>query len=102
MEFDALRSYKQEFFDLYGELLTVAHDTGCKYLITDRATARVMEVRTAADLTGSDESADWLSLSSVMLSIQREAEESDDCCEIYHRAAYLASRASVITQKMRR
>lgn len=103
LSIDIIRSYKQEFYNLYGELITVAMATGCKHLIPDNATSRIISLRLADEIGGSSDIADWMGITAMMLDIQRNAEASDgDCCEIYHRAEYLASRAQAIAQKMRR
>jgi hypothetical protein len=98
---DVLSMYKNEFFDVFGELLTVAVDSGDGYLIADDTTRRVMKLRTMAFVDEADSYFEWHCMAVMLLLTQMRAETAG-ADELYHRAAFLVARAADISKKMRR
>ncbi len=103
---DVIPLYKEEFFDLYGELLTaiLELEKKCSFDAVDafckRVTEKVMQVRTAF-LSGIDTHFEWLSLCTRMILLKRLAEESG-YNEVALRAEMLGLRAMTIAEKVKR
>ncbi|MEW5745250.1 MAG: hypothetical protein AB1805_07440 [Nitrospirota bacterium] len=109
--FDPLQSYKQAYFELYGELLAAVrearergmHDADLLRLL-DAATDRVMQARSAF-LLGADTNWQWHCVGLSLELLHRRAEEvmrqsidDNQLVELFGRSQVLALQAHMITR----